>query len=338
MNKRFAALTALGLSSALLLSACGEGSGLADDPDGDGGGNADECTPGAEPPEVETADIPLVDVPESGEDDKEIEFALIPWEEGIATTNMWKVILEEKGYDVSITDLDVAPMYQGAANGDLDIFMDTWLPQTHGDYWEDYGDQLENLSVWYDNAILTLTVPEYMEDINSIPDLREHADELGNEIVGIESGAGLTRTTSEHAIPGYCLDDAGLELLESSTGAMLAELDTAYQAEEPIVVTLWRPHIAYAQYDLKDLEDPEGMMGGAETIHAIGREGFAEDYPNFASWLAEFQMGDDELAELEEYTVDEYEDDPEEGARVWLSENPEFLERTMGEDAEDLDF
>src|SRR5699024_223021 len=187
MSERFAALTALGLSSGLLLSACGEGSGLAGDPDGDGGGNADECTPGAEPPEVETADIPLVDVPESGEDDKEIEFALIPWEEGIATTNMWKVILEEKGYDVSITDLDVAPMYQGAANGDLDIFMDAWLPQTHGDYWEDYGDQLENLSVWYDNAILTLTVPEYMEDINSIPDLREHADELGNEIVGIET-------------------------------------------------------------------------------------------------------------------------------------------------------
>src|SRR5699024_12183447 len=113
------------------------------------------------------------------EGDGESEFALSRWEEGLPTTSMCKVIWEEKGYDVSITDLDVAPMYQGAANGDLDIFMDTWLPQTHGDYWEDYGDQLENLSVWYDNAILTLTVLEYMEDINSITDLREHADELG---------------------------------------------------------------------------------------------------------------------------------------------------------------
>lgn len=339
MNKRLVALMALGLSGTLLLSACGEGSGLADDPDEDGDGTAaGECTPGAEPPEVEEANIPLVDVPEGGEDETEINFALIPWEEGIAATHLWKVILEEKDYDVTITDLDVAPMYQGAANGDLDLFMDTWLPQTHADYWDDYGDQLENLSVWYDNAILTLTVPEYMEDINTIPDLREHADELNNQIVGIESGAGLTRTTKEHAIPGYCLDEAGLELLESSTGAMLAELDSAYQGEEPIVVTLWRPHIAYAQYDLKDLEDPEGMMGGAETIHAVGREGFAEDYPNFASWLAEFELNDAELEDLEALTVDEYEDDPDEGARIWLSENPEFLERTLGEDAEGLDF
>ena len=337
MNKRTTALTALGLSGALLLSGCGEGSGLAEGPEDDTNGAADECTPGAEPPEVEEADVPLVDVPDSGEDADEINFALIPWEEAIATTHLWKVILEEQDYDVTVTDLDVAPMYQGAANGDVDLFMDTWLPQTHGDYWEDYGDSLENLSVWYDDASLKLTVPSYMEDINTIDDLRANADELGNQIVGIEAGSGLVRTTREHAIPGYCLDD-DFELLESSTGAMLAELDSAIQAEEPIVVTLWRPHIAYVQYDLKDLEDPEGMMGGAETIHAVGREGFAEDYPNFASWLAEFELDEPELESLEDLTLEEHEDDPDEGARAWLSENPEFLERTMGDDADGLDF
>ncbi|PDP87058.1 glycine/betaine ABC transporter substrate-binding protein [Glycomyces fuscus] len=307
-RKRMTALSAAGMSAALLLTACGGGGG--------------ESLTGPEG---------------GGEDPQEINIALIAWEEGIATTNLWKVLLEEKGYDVTVTDVDVAPMYQGAANGDVDLFLDTWLPVTHADYWEDYGDQLEDLGAWYDNAKLTITVPSYVEDVNSIPDLADHVEDLDGRIVGIDPGAGLTRVTKEEAMPGYGLDE-DFELVESSTAAMLAELDSAISEEEPIVVTLWRPHPAYAQYDLKDLEDPEGLMGDAETIHAVGRDGFGEDYPELTGWLENFELNDEELATLEVLTLQEHEDDPEAGARAWLSENPEFLERTLGEDAEGLEF
>ncbi|MCK9871534.1 glycine betaine ABC transporter substrate-binding protein [Nocardiopsis dassonvillei] len=308
-RKRMTALSAAGMSAALLLTACGGGGGESLTGPEEGG----------------------------GEDAKEINIALIAWEEAIATTNMWKVILEEKGYDVTVTDVDVAPMYQGAANGDVDLFLDTWLPVTHADYWEEYGDQLEDLGAWYDNAKLTITVPSYMEDINSIPDLADHAEDLGGRIVGIDPGAGLTRVTQEEAMPGYGLDE-DFELVTSSTAAMLAELDSAITEEEPIVVTLWRPHPAYAQYDLKDLEDPEGLMGDAETVHSVGRAGFTEDYPELAGWLEDFELSDDELATLEVLTLQEHEDDPEAGARAWLADNPEFIERTLGEDAEGLEF
>ncbi|MFE6387214.1 glycine betaine ABC transporter substrate-binding protein [Nocardiopsis dassonvillei] len=308
-RKRMTALSAAGMSAALLLTACGGGGGESLTGPEEGG----------------------------GEDAKEINIALIAWEEGIAVTHMWQAILEEKGYDVTITDVDVAPMYQGAANGDVDLFLDTWLPVTHADYWEDYGDQLEDLGAWYDNAKLTITVPSYMEDVNSISDLTDHADELGGRIVGIDPGAGLTRVTQEEAMPGYGLDE-DFELVTSSTAAMLAELDSAITEEEPIVVTLWRPHPAYAQYDLKDLEDPEGLMGDAETIHAVGRDGFGEEYPELTGWLENFQLSDDELATLEVQTLQEHQDDPEAGARAWLAENPEFLERTLGGDAEGLEF
>ncbi|MFF8764705.1 glycine betaine ABC transporter substrate-binding protein [Nocardiopsis dassonvillei] len=308
-RKRMTALSAAGMSAALLLTACGGGGGESLTGPEEGG----------------------------GEDAKEINIALIAWEEGIAVTHMWQAILEEKGYDVTITDVDVAPMYQGAANGDVDLFLDTWLPVTHADYWEDYGDQLEDLGAWYDNAKLTITVPSYMEDVNSISDLTDHADELGGRIVGIDPGAGLTRVTQEEAMPGYGLEE-DFELVTSSTAAMLAELDSAITEEEPIVVTLWRPHPAYAQYDLKDLEDPEGLMGDAETIHAVGRDGFGEEYPELTGWLENFQLSDDELATLEVQTLQEHQDDPEAGARAWLAENPEFLERTLGGDAEGLEF
>ena len=34
----------------------------------------------------------------------------------------------------------------------------------------------------------------------------------------------------------------------------------------------------------------------------------------------------------------DHEDDPEAGAREWLTANPEFLERTLGDAAKDLSF
>ncbi|HJE58811.1 MAG TPA: glycine betaine ABC transporter substrate-binding protein [Nocardiopsis listeri] len=306
-RKRMTGLAAAGMSGVLLLSACGNG--------------GEDLTGGS-------------DSEEGGQD---ISIALIAWEEAIATTAMWEVILQEKGYNVDVTDVDVAPAFQGVANGDVDLYLDTWLPATHEQYWNDYGDQIEDLGSWYDNAILTLTVPTYMEDVNSIPDLLDHVDELDGRIVGIDPGAGLTETTQNSAMPGYGLDDE-FELVTSSGAAMLAELDSAIADEDPIVVTLWRPHPAYAEHDLKDLEDPEGLMGEAESIHSIGREGFKDEFPDVAGWIEGWSMDDDELSTLEVLTLDEYEDDPQEGARVWLSENPEFLERTLGDDAEGLEF
>ncbi|GAA3737996.1 glycine betaine ABC transporter substrate-binding protein [Salinactinospora qingdaonensis] len=272
----------------------------------------------------------------AGGGEKSISIAVIPWDEDIAVSNLWKVVLEEKGYTVELQNVDVAPMFEGIAQGDIDLFLDTWLPGTHADYWEQHQDNVEDLGSWYDNATLELTVPSYVEDVNSIADLKGNEDMFGGEIVGIESGSGLVRTTKEEAIPTYSLDD--YTLVESSTSAMLTELDDAIKNEEPIVVTLWRPHIAYSDYDLKDLEDPEGAMGEGESIHAIGRTGFSEDFPEVNEWMQEFAMDDPQLQSLEHLILNENEDDPEAGARAWLQENPDYLSGIMGEDAEGLDF
>ncbi|WP_106253092.1 glycine betaine ABC transporter substrate-binding protein [Allonocardiopsis opalescens] len=290
---------AAGLMSLALLAACGGGGGVATGPEEGGASGAAEG--------------------------QEITIGWIPWEEDIAVTHLWAAVLADQGYTVELTNPDVAPLYQGLAGGDIDLFLDTWLPDTHADYWEQYGEQLEDIGVWYDNAVLTMTVPSYVEGVESIEDLADNADMFGGRIVGIESGSGLNRTIREEAIPTYGLDD--YEFVESSTSAMLAELDSAIAAEEPIVVGLWRPHIAYANYDLRDLEDPEGAMGAGEEIHMVGRQGFAADYPELNGWLQNFTLNDEELQSLETLVLQEHEDDPEAGARAWLAENPDFLER-----------
>lgn len=259
-----------------------------------------------------------------GSDDEEAEaggsvnIGWIPWDEDIAVTQLWNHILAEEGYDVELTQLDVAPVYSGMAQGDIDVFLDGWLPTTHEDYYAEFGDQLEDIGSWYDNGTLNLAVPSYV-DATTIADLEGRADEFNGQIVGIEPGAGLMRITREEAIPTYGLED--YELVESSTPSMLSELERALDREEPIVVTLWHPHWAYAAYDIKDLEDPEGAMGDAEQLHVLARDGFGEDFPQLAEWLGNFEMPDDALASLEDLVLNEYEEGQEsEAVEEWLED------------------
>ena len=247
-----------------------------------------------------------------------IRIGWMPWDEDIAATYLWERILADEGYDVELTQLDVAPVFEGVASGDLDLFFDAWLPSTHEDYWAEYGDRLEDLAVWYDNGLLTWAVPEYM-DIDSIEDLAGMEGELDSRIVGIEPGAGLTRLSREAVMPDYGLD--GFELIEGSTPAMLAELERSIKDEAPIVVTLWRPHWAYSVFPIKDLADPKGSLGEAEEIHAIARAGFSTDFPEIAEWIGAFRMNDEQLAELEDLVLNEYGAGQEAAAvEEWLSD------------------
>src|SRR5699024_2622844 len=111
---------------------------------------------------------------------------------------------------------DAGIVYTGLAGGDYDVNFDMWLPITHADYLKKYEDDLEQLGVWYDDAKLTIAVNEDAP-ISSLAELAENADEFGNRIVGIESGAGLTRITQDEAIPTYGLED--MEFVISSTPA-----------------------------------------------------------------------------------------------------------------------
>lgn len=45
----------------------------------------------------------------------------------------------------------------------------------------------------------------------------------------------------------------------------------------PFVAPLWSPHRTFSEVDLKYLEDPKEVYGGAEKIHHATRHSFEED-------------------------------------------------------------
>lgn len=263
---------------------------------------------------------------DGGAPDKSITLGIIPsWTDGLSTAYLWKDLLEERGYEVAIKELaDAAPLYAGLAKGDIDVYPSAWPEVTHQDYMEKYEDDIEDLGTYYDGAKLTLAVPEYT-DIDSIADLPDHADALGGKIYGIEPGAGLTRTTKESVMPTYELED-DFQLVESSTTAMLAQLKKATDAEQDIVVTLWRPFWANAEFPVKDLEDPEGALGEAEGLHELARDGFADDYPEIAEMMGNLKLDDEQYGALEDLVVNQFGQGKEADAvTAWKKDHQDLL-------------
>ena len=227
--------------------------------------------------------------------------------------------------DGVITALGAGPVFAGLAKGDFDVAFDGWLPTTHKSYFDKYGDDLVDVGSWNDDAKLTLAV-NADAPIDTIDELAAHADEFDNRIVGIEPGAGLTEAMEKKAIPEYGLDK--MDFITSSTPAMLAELKKALHAGKNIAVTLWRPHWAYDAYDIKDLADPKGALGAAESIHTVTRTGFADDFADVNAWFTAFTMDSDLLFSLENAMFREEHKQSEfpEIVKKWMSENQDYVD------------
>lgn len=328
-NRRAAGTLASALALTLVLGACGS------EDSGDDGANDDAAAEdeGSDEGSEDTGSDDGAEDTEAGgegaggEASGTITMGYIPsWTDGLSTAFLLEHLLEEQGYDVEMETLtEAGPLYTALANGDVDMYPSAWPEVTHVAYMEEYGDQIEDLGAYYDNAKLTFAVPEYM-DITSIDELPDHVDELGGEIIGIEPGAGLTRQTKESVIPTYGLDEAGYTLVESSTATMINALDDAITNEEPIVVTLWKPFWANSAFPVKDLEDPEGALGETEALHFLGTAGFAEEFPEAAELIGSIKLDDEQYGALEDMVVNEFGEGKEaEAIDAWLEEYPDVI-------------
>lgn len=243
------------------------------------------------------------------------------WDEGVAVSNLFSVVLSDMDYKVTLSEADIGVTFTGLSKGDYDLMLDSWLPTTHAAYMDKYKSDLEDLGTWYNEAKLALAVNN-SAPITSIKELAGAASDFNNEIIGIDAGAGLTQITQDKVIPGYGLDSMSFKI--SSTAAMLSALDGAMKSGENIVVTLWSPHWAYTAYDIRDLEDPDGLYGAAEQIHSLGRKDFSKDFPEVAEMVKGFSLTSEQLSDLENLMINENKGkDNEKSARTWLEKNPD---------------
>ena len=260
--------------------------------------------------------------------DNEIDIVYVNWAEDIAMTNLAKYLIEKNtDYTVNMKEADVAPVFADLAEGNSDIFMDTWLPSTHAQYLNQYGDDIVKVTTVYDTAKIGLVVPKYVYDsgITSIADLQANATSFENSdgdsvIVGIGPGAGIM-AASENAITDYNMTSFTLQ--SSSEAAMLAVLNEAYENNEAVVITGWAPHWMFDRWELKFLDDPEGSFGGQETIDIYSRTGFATDHPELQTFFANIHFTTEQLASLMGKVNDA--NDAQVAVAEWATENADLV-------------
>ncbi len=256
-----------------------------------------------------------------GEVKGDVEILYVEWECALASTFVAAAVLEDMGYNVNTTSVSGALMWSGLAAGEGDFFTTAWLPATHAEYFTETEGQIVELARNYrDPAGLGLVVPAYVE-IDSIEEINDHLDKFDDRIIGIDPGAGLMGLTEE-LIVEYGLN---VELVEGTDATMTAALKSAIDRGEWVVVTGWFPHWKFAEWDLKILDDPKGILGEEEYIATFARLGLDTDMPEVYSFLQNFEWGAEDIGVVMAMNTEEGAD-PAQSARIWVDNNQSLVQ------------
>ena len=122
----------------------------------------------------------------------EPRFSDVGWTDITITTEMTSKILSALGYKPQVKVLGTDITYLSMKNGDIDIFLGTWLPglQTVSalPYYAD--GSIQKVRTNLTGAKFTLAVPKYVSDagVLDFKDLDKHKNKFGGTIFGLEPG------------------------------------------------------------------------------------------------------------------------------------------------------
>lgn len=271
--------------------------------------------------------------------EKIVRLAYVEWSETIASTNLVQAVLQEKmGLQCEILPMTADKMWEAVATGEADAMVAAWLPTTHGHYYQQYKDQIEDLGPNLDGTRIGLVVPDITVGrqtaatgqrnapyitVESIPELKNYVRKFNGKIIGIDPEAGIMKKTRE-AMQVYGLNT--FRLIQGSEVSMAAELSDAIRKQKWIVVTGWIPHWMFARWKLKFLEDPENVFGGKEEIDTIVRKGLKEDMPEVYGFLDKFQWTPEDLGQLMIWIQEDHGMFPYDKALRYMRYHPEQIQ------------
>ncbi|WP_430788506.1 glycine betaine ABC transporter substrate-binding protein [Virgibacillus flavescens] len=252
-----------------------------------------------------------------------IDFGVTPWTSTVPPTEIASLILKDMGYEVKQTKANVGGVFMGLSRGDLDVFMDSWFPM-HNKYMEKFGDKLDDTAVSYPEAKTGWVVPAYMENINSVSDLKGKEDMFNNKMFGIEKGASATKQSNE-MIKAYNLD---LKQVNSSEGGMMAQATRLIKQEKPVMFFGWRPHTMFNKYDLKILSNDKGFFE-TSSVHVVTNSKLKDEAPEVYEFFKNWSISIDDVEEMI-VKIEEEGKDPKKVAQQWIDNHEDKVNKMMG--------
>jgi glycine betaine/proline transport system substrate-binding protein len=258
-----------------------------------------------------------------------VRFSDIGWTDVTATTGLASRLLRNLGYRPEVTVLSVPVTFASLKNRDIDIFLGNWMPAMEADI-RPYVDDgsVEVVGANLTGAKYTLAVPAYTHDagLRDFADIQRFAPELKHQIYGIEPGNDGNRLVLG-LIKSNQFGLGRFKLVESSEQGMLAQVERAFAARQPIVFFGWEPHPMNTRFDMRYLTGGDGSFGpdfGGATVFTTVRAGYLRECPNVGRLLRNLRFtlrGESEIMAgiLERKLA------PEAAAAEWLEANPAAL-------------
>lgn len=251
---------------------------------------------------------------------KVIKLGSLSWEDQLAVSLPTKRFLEKNGFKVEFTKFSEWGIAFAALNkGDVDLLL-SGVNYLTADHWAKNKDRLEKVSIASHGIYQGLVVPNYV-NIDSVDQLNSIADKVKGKIIGIEPGSGLMREANQ-SLKSY---DLKYQIIDGSTAAMIAQLESSLQRKEPIVTMLWTPSWMMMKYDVKFLKDPKGVFAPPQSNYWIARKGFSEKNPAAREAIASVYIPLEDIASIDVamkngQTVDQAVD-------TWWKKNTGLVER-----------
>ena len=263
-------------------------------------------------------------VPESSDP---IKVIMNDWTGQLFSTEVVGELLQEMGYNIEYVSAGALPQHPGIAQGNLHLQTEVWTNNV-GDLYPDLVNKGEIVVV----GDLGLDpkegwiYPPYMEE--RCPGLPSY-----QALYDCQQAFATAATFPNGRVITYPAD-WGTRTRDLVEGAMMAELKSAYAAEDPILMMIWQPHWIFADLDLKFVEwnpvsgecveetqDKDTACGFQQArVHKVVWSGFADKWPAAFKMVTDFTLtnADENWAIFE---VDTNGRDVKDVAKEWLAKN-----------------
>jgi glycine betaine/proline transport system substrate-binding protein len=189
------------------------------------------------------------------------------WPASELNVNVAAILLRDQlGYPVEIIDLDEQAQWDALAAGDADASLEVW-PSGHGERMAQYIDEqkvVENGGELGVVGKIAWYTPQYVVDANPALASWEGlaAAEAAGQFVTAETGEKGTFFAGPLGWTQYdqqIIDNLGLNFQVINTAseeALLAQMDSKYQRQEPVLFYFYTPHAVFTRYDLAEVTLP----------------------------------------------------------------------------------
>ncbi len=247
MNVKHHRWLGLLLVSTLLVAACGGGAGTTTTAD--------------------SGDGPTTTTGSDGGDNPTIRLAVNPWTASALNVEVAKIIIEQElGNPVEIVSIDENTMFTGMADGNLDAALEIWPSGVTADEQAFFDDgSVVDIGELGTVGKIGWFTPSYVVDEH--PELATWEGYQDSQVAEMfataETGSNGRFLGTDPSYSQY--DEAIIQQLDlpfqvvfsGSEPATVAELDTRFANQEPILMYWWTPTAAVAKYDLVNVLLPD---------------------------------------------------------------------------------